>query len=539
MTKQVRLYQTEAEQTVFAELRAGVIRQLLCLATGLGKTYVATKIMEQFPRVLWLTHTEDLIEQSAMSILSNLLDNEALDHIDDNDGIINFLRKHKNSNSKYHALFSSSTEMEILNQIGIIKADLCQIDKPIVVASVQTLHRRLDRIDPNAFDLIVVDEAHLSAASTWSKAIEHFNFKLLLGLTATPERMDGISLSNLFDKIVFERDIKFGIDNGFLCELEGHRIKTSTDLTKVKTLGGEFNQGDLSRTVNNPVRNNTVVEKWKQYAEGRATIVNCVDVQHCQDMVEAFERYGIQADFVVGDKTICPNRKERLDNWKAGNILIMCQVNILIAGFDYPDISCLVMARPTKSKTVYLQSAGRGTRLKSESNPFKNCIILDIVDNTGKHSLINSWELDKVKEIEDRVFASKEQKEKMQEARNRKLESEIEHDQKVNLMDLPKVIIWDTHANRQEATEKQLDYLRQRGHDADSQVWTKGQVSELISIQPCNDAQLKELRRMGYDISKGANLGEYSKAKQDYAQNEKFEKIFKDNKLKLPFRFDD
>lgn len=540
MTKQERLYQIEAQETVFNELNKGCKRQLLCLATGLGKTYTATKIMEQFPRVLWLTHTEDLIEQSAISILGNILDVEHLEHIENHNGIIGFMKKHKNSSKSYLGLFSTQKEIEILDQIGLIKEDLCQWEKPIVVASIQTLHRRLDKIPADAFDLIVVDEAHLAAASTWSRSIEHFAdyFSLLLGLTATPERADGVSLSNLFDKIVFERDIKFGIDNKFLCELEGHRIKTNTDLSKVKTTGGEFNTGDLSRTVNNPERNLSIVNKWLQYAKDRPTIVSCVDVQHCLDMVEVFKRFDVAVDFVVGNETICPNRHERLRKWKAGETLVMCQVNILVAGFDYPDLACVLMARPTKSKTVYLQLVGRGTRIKTEKSLFKNCIILDIVDNTGKHSLVNSWELDRVKDLEDRVFISESQKQQIREARERKLQSEIEKDQKVDLMALPKVHVYDTAINRQPATEKQLEFLRERGHDVDSQSWTKGQCSEVISNEMCSREQLLELHRMGYDVSKGATLGQYKKAKQNNADTQKFKQLFNNNKLNLPFKFD-
>jgi superfamily II DNA or RNA helicase len=529
--RELRDYQNEGIETVFRQLKAGTKRQLFVLATGLGKTFTAVKLIEQMNvRTLWLTHTEDLIEQSALSIVETLLDKEHVDHIEDSDGIIEFMKSSKNN------IFSTRHEREILNRIGLIKRELFQINAPIVVASVQTIHRRLEKIPKDHFGLIIVDEAHLSAANTWTKTIEWFDFELLLGLTATPYRADGVSLSNLFDKITFERDIAWGIKNKYLCELDAYRVKTGTDISTVSTQAGDFNQKELGREIDTPVRNNLIVDKYIEYASGRPFIVFGLNIEHAKNLAAAFNDKSIATTFVVSDENECPNRRERIEAFKSGEYVGLSNVNILTAGFDYPDIQCVIMARPTKSLTMYLQCIGRGTRLKSNGN---NCIILDIVDVSGKHSLVNTWTLEGSKPLEERIFLSEERKDALiekREANKRRLEAEIKKDAKVDLMRLPDVVIYDSASNREAATEAQLNYLKSKGYDIVEASWTKGQCSEILSSLPASYTQINQLKEWGFDVSGAPTVGQFKKAEAMINSQSKYKKLIVDNKVKLPFK---
>jgi superfamily II DNA or RNA helicase len=482
--KLLRDFQQEAHDTVFQRLEQGVARQLLVFATGLGKTFTATTIIKRFHRVLWITHTEELILQSARSIIA--------DHPE--------------------------------ASVGIIKQERFDIDSQIVVASIQTLHRRLDRIDPSTFDCIVVDEAHLAMAETWTKAINHFNFKLLLGLTATPKRLDGISLGNLFDDIVYERGIDFGIKNGYLVELEAIRIKTDISLDKVRTTGGELNSGDLNKTINTPERNRFIVKEWLKYAADMPTLAFAVNIEHATDLTNAFIAQGIAATFVVSDKELCPDREDRIAAFKKGDIKVLVNVMILTAGFDHPPVSCIIAARPTKSETVYLQSIGRGTRpvvnvtldtveerleaISGSSKP--KCIIMDIVDSTSRHQLVNTYTLDKDVEIKDKVFMTRAKKQDLlfRIQKKRKLEHERASTEIVSLIALPKIQINNSPAMREPATEKQLKWLKDLGYDIVNTQYTKRDCSEIISNSAAREWQVQRLEKLGYDCTKGVKQGQ-------------------------------
>ncbi len=461
MKKELRPYQIEAIETVNRKLSDGVTRQLLVLATGLGKTFVASTIANQYKKVLWITHTEELILQSAKSLMS----------------------------------FNPS--------VGIIKAERFDIDKEIVVASIQTLWRRLDKIDKDTFEIIIVDEAHMAASRTWSMAIEHFDVKLLLGLTATPHRSDGMPLGDVFDEIVFEKDILWGIQNGFLCELNAVKVQTDISLDNVRTTAGELNSKDLT-LVNNPVRNKLIVDKYEEYCNGVPALIFCVDVEHAIELNKVFANKGHKSTFVVGDEKLCPDRADRLKAFTTNEIQIVTNVMVLTAGFDYPDVQCIIMARPTKSLTVYLQAIGRGTRLKSNG---AGCIILDVVDISKKHKLVNTWSLDENKPIDEKVFITKEEKEKLLDeervARETKIENSVKKDEVIQLFKIPKVTINTTsYRMREPATEAQLKWIASLGYDIVNVPYTKAMCNAIISALPATDKQVWALKQMGYDTNK-------------------------------------
>ena len=510
--KTLRSYQLEAESMVFERLHAGVNRQLVVFATGLGKTTTATRIITQFKKALWITHVEELIIQSAKSIISEI------------------------------------GEMEV----GIIKQERFDIDKRVVVASIQTLHRRLDKIPKSTFDCIVIDEAHLAMAPTWLKAAQHFDVKLLLGLTATPDRLDGISLGNLFDEIVVDKDIAFGIDEGYLVELDAIRLKTEVNLDKVRTTGGELNARDLEAIINTPSRNNYIVDRWLEEAKGKKTLAFCVDMQHAVDLCSAFRQKGVLADFVVSDETLCPDRKGVMDRFRRSETTVLTNVMILTAGFDQPDVECIIAARPTKSKTIYLQQIGRGTRpvcnvnydtaelrlqaIMESRKP--KCLIMDVVDSTRKHELINTWTLDKENSIEKKLFMTRKKKEDalFKIAQQRKLQHKQEEEERVSLKRPPTIKVSNSERMQEPATEKQLKWLSDLGYDTINTVYTKRDCSEIINNSKPQQWQINKVKELGYDVEHltfgqaSAILANNDKAVQ---QNDATAKVA--TTIKLPF----
>lgn len=521
MSKEIRYYQKNAITAIDSALARGVTRQLLVMATGSGKTFTAVKAIEGKGRVLWGTHTEELVEQSSIALLAEkqlMAYHDLLYMIDSHGGIIDLLK-----NSKKGGFFNDPKTELIASQIGIVKAELFDINKPIVVASMQTLHNRLDKIPYDHFNIFVLDEAHYSGANTWIKSMDYFKVNLRLGLTATPHRMDGVLMGDIFDEIVYEYDIAQGIKDKYLCKIDAIRIATNVDIDKVHTSKGDLNEKELEQAINTPVRNGLIVRKYKQYSEGRQFIASCANVQHAMDLCEAFRDEGVKCNFIVGDKELTTDRKGLIYDFKAGVETGLCHVMVLTAGFDHSEVACMIQASPTKSLTKYLQQIGRGTRLKF--GQFKDLIVLDFVDSTKRHKLINCWELDKTKPPEDRIFISDEKREQLLLARQAAVsntpkldENTQKKDEKVNLLELPKFEVNKSIRMTEEATQGQLDWIKDEGYDIVNNKYTKGQCAMIISSFECTRADFNLLKDNGYDVSGGVTRGEAEEAKKQIAK---------------------
>lgn len=519
---------------------------MIVLSTGMGKTATAGMIISEFPKrinskgnVLWLTHEESLINQSAESVVKiiNAEKREVIsDVIEKFGGVIEVC-------SAKESLFVENHEgfFTLRGTVGIIKQQLFEIGRTLTVASVQTIVNRLDRIPKDHFDIIIVDECHLCMSRSWQNVINHFTPKLLLGLTATPERLDGLSLDNIFDEKVIEKDIKFGIDNGYLCELDAVLLKTNISLNAVKKTAGEFNQKDL-QIVDCDERNDQIVQRWKQVAHGRPTLAFCVDVQHAIHLSERFQKEGIRSTYIVADPILCPDRKQRTRDFKAGKYDVVCNVAIFAAGFDYPDIGCTISAAPTMSRTKFLQGpVGRGTRIKSETFVQKfgknNCIIIDVTDNSDRHELVNTATLDSGKRFEEQVFLTKEKREELIRQRElRYLEHNRLHDERRNLLSPPEIKFkTDEPWMKLDATEAQIALLKKYGVHEEGNNYSRGHASELISKTRVTDQwKLRQLRDAGYDVSVAWTFAQYNKAMDDI-QVKKSRDKFRDKAKRNPF----
>ncbi|MBT8331507.1 MAG: DEAD/DEAH box helicase [Deltaproteobacteria bacterium] len=353
----LRDYQRDCLEAIMAGYRSGVRRQLTCLPTGSGKTV----IFAEFPRyfrmqnqMLVLAHRAELLEQACDKIRR------------------------------------ANPELKIaVEQAGRVADPACDV----VVASVPTLGRRgskrLQRLDPNRFYLVVVDEAHHATAATYKRVLEYFGVfeaetsKLLVGFTATPKRGDGQGLDAVFQEIIFSRSLPEMIHAGYLAPVAAYRVETDIDLSRVKTRMGDFVTSHLSQAVNIAPRNDLVVKVFRSNLEDRQTLCFCVDVAHTRSLAEAFNKAGIPASAVSGDMDRAARAKV-LEDFHAGRIQVLANCMVLTEGYDEPSVSGIILARPTKSGLLYTQMIGRGTRL----HPGKqNVTIVDIVDVTRDHSL--------------------------------------------------------------------------------------------------------------------------------------------------------
>jgi len=535
MSRLPRKYQIDSIESIMKSMVPNVENKFLnILGTGLGKTVIATKMSEYFNRILFLVDSEELLEQAGLSFVREKFDDSMFNHIKQI-GYLNYV--------KGGGLFAGGSF-----KMGAIKADVFEPNGNVVIASVQTLRNRLHLMKPEDFELLIIDECHAFLAKSYFKTVNFFKPKLRLGLTATAVRADGLPMIDLFDKIVFEYNVGDGIKDGYLAPLDAIRIKTNADLDKVHTMAGEFNQNELSNEINTLARNNLIFDSYQKYTPGRKTIGFACDIQHALDLAEVFNSRGIKSAAVSSDEERTGDRTKILKDFKNGLIQVLFNVTILGKGYDEPSVSCIIMARPTKSLTLYLQAIGRGTRLlpgtidgiddKEErlkaiaNSEKKDCLILDIVDNTSKHSLINAWELDKQKPIEERNFVSAEKKKILLEERERqKRQVFITHkrdcDERVNLLAIPKVEI-NKYGNLQKpATEKQLQAIAKWGYDIVNVTYTMEQVAQIFNSQPATEKQIGLLKWKGYDVSNGVTISEFKMALNEIEKRENKEVVTK------------
>jgi ATP-dependent helicase IRC3 len=355
---QRRPYQHEAIQAIRKEYLAGFNKQILCMSTGSGKTPTVGWLLDDIKDILpgrsvFLVHRDELAQQ-------------AIDKI----GQIN---PHFNIQQEAGSYVADGT------------ADL-------VVASVQTLGRegtgesRARKF--RDFDKFIVDEAHRGVAQSYRNVYGYCGLmnpdskQLLLGVTATPSgRSDGQGLGEIFQKISYTYTLRQAIEDGWLVDVCGIRVDTDTSLDSVATKAGDYDQKQLAKTVNTPIRNSLVALAYMEHCEGRQAIGFGVDIEHSKALADTFKAYGLNAEYVYGAD---PQRDQKIQDFRDGKIKILFNAQLLVEGFDLPSISCVIMAAPTKSSIVFSQRVGRGTRICEGK---EDCIILDVVDCSYKHNL--------------------------------------------------------------------------------------------------------------------------------------------------------
>ena len=244
----------------------------------------------------------------------------------------------------------------------------------VVIASVQSLVNRLNRFAPDEFDKIITDEAHHAAASTYRKIYDHFTPDKHIGFTATPNRGDKTKLDDVFSEIIFQRDLRWAIQSGFLCDIYCLRANIGYDLSAVHTRHGDYAPGELDEAMDGTA--DAIAEAYQKYAKG-ATLIFAVSVHQAEEISRR-----IPGAVVVTGKT-----KDRADIiHRFTNREIPCIVNVMVftEGTDMPLVETIIIARPTQSESLYTQMVGRGLRQHPDK---EKLILIDCVGVTGKASL--------------------------------------------------------------------------------------------------------------------------------------------------------
>ncbi|WPK25239.1 hypothetical protein PUMCH_002545 [Australozyma saopauloensis] len=354
----LRDYQLDAVNKVLDAFKNGVNRPAVVLATGGGKTVVMSHLIpkiqspsQQRSKTLVLAHKEELVRQIAQTLRRV---NPTL-----------------------------CVDIDMQRQKPSPEAD-------IIVGSVPTLVRltRLNWYDPAQFKAIVLDECHHATASSWTKILGHFGAlepsldTKVVGFTATLERADGQSLGNVFEEIVYERNLLTMIEQNELCDARFLSIKLAMNLNAVSVVAGDYKQTELDTCVNTEDVNLQLAFAYKRIRKKlqlKSTLIFCVSVEHCKTLCGVLQAQGVNAQYVSGE-TVKHERREILEDFKSGKIDVLCNVLVFTEGTDIPNIDSLILARPTKSRPLLTQMIGRGLRLHHGK---EHCHIIDMADATS------------------------------------------------------------------------------------------------------------------------------------------------------------
>lgn len=528
----LRKYQQEAVDNTLEAFKDNQA-VLVVMATGLGKTVVYSHTVKSFVpkgRVMMLAHREELITQGQDTM-------------------------------------QRVTGVEADIEMGDQWAMNAFIKSEIVVSTIQTQiagmegDGRMTRFDPNEFSLLIVDEAHHAVAQSYQKVIKHYQQNphlKVLGLTATPDRSDELALGKIFTAVSYEYDIRNAIDDGWLVPIDQMTVEVkSLDFSKMRTTAGDLNGKDLAQQMEFEENLHGIASPTIELVGDRKALVFAASVGQAERLTEILNRHKANsAEFICG-KTPKEYRRKLLADYAAKRFQYLVNVGCMTEGFDDASIDVVVMARPTESRCLYTQMAGRGTRPLDEiatllgqyddADDRKRLIadsgkrkieIIDFVGNSGRHKLVTSadilggkYEDDVVelakqtaKEISDRTgkpvdMMTELQRAESEIARRRRMQEEAERRQhirgyaqfttsKVNPFDLFDIMpqrerAW--HKGRP-ATEKQLAVLERNGIPTDGLTFTY--ASQLIDTiikrrqsDLCSFKQAKTLRK--YDIDPG------------------------------------
>ena len=253
----------------------------------------------------------------------------------------------------------------------------------VIFATVQSISKDLEKFSPTDFDYLIVDECHHAAANTYQKIFAYFHPKFILGLTATPERSDGEDMLELFQNVAHKMGLKTAVERGVLVPIRCIRVKTNIDLTDVRINGIKYNSQDLESKLFIPERNQLIVDIYLKYVNGKKTVIFCASVDHAAEIAKLLRDSGVKAEAVSGRDRV-EVREKILKDYETGSTNVLCACDLLNEGWDSPHTTVLFMARPTMSKTIYLQQLGRGTRRYPGK---EDLLVVDFVDNANMFNM--------------------------------------------------------------------------------------------------------------------------------------------------------
>lgn len=377
----LRDYQITAKDRINEEL-ADKKSTLLVLATGGGKTVVFGHCIKDTPgRALVLAHRKILINQAAQKI---------------------------------EMITGERCAVEMGDTWAAESANLFNEKTKTVVSTIQTQisgargDGRMSRFDPMEFSLLIVDEAHRTISDSYKKVIEYYrrnpNLKVL-GVTATPDRADEQALGQIYESVAFEYGIAEMVEDGWLVPIHQQRVFVdSLDFSKIRTTQGDLNGPELAAVMEQEANLHRIADPLFQLAGQKKTVIFATSVAHAKRLAEILNRHENGCAESVTADTPDIDRDRIFDAFKERKIRFLCNVGVLGEGYDEPTVEVVAMAKPTKSRCVYAQAVGRGTRplpltvdglatvderkaaIAKSDKP--NLVVIDFVGNAGKHVLI-------------------------------------------------------------------------------------------------------------------------------------------------------
>jgi len=335
---------------------------IVVLPTGTGKTYLsAFDTLKTDGRVLFIVHRLDILSQSKES---------------------------------FEIIYPQE-------RLGLLTGEVQEYlkDSKVLFASKDSLRnpKTLEKFDKEEFAYVIVDEVHHGQAPSYKLVLDYFEPKFfMLGLTATPDRMDRKDIFELFDyNKVFEYTLIEAIENGFLVPFDYYGLKDNIDYSNIRYNGAKYNVQDLDRTLIIKERNEQILEAYLEKGQGNKAIGFCCSIKHAERMSDFFNLHGIPS---VAITSLSDQRAELTDKYRNNEVAVAFTVDIFNEGVDFPDVQVLMFLRPTESKTIFMQQLGRGLRLCGSKS---NVLVLDFISNYKKANNIRKYLSKSSKEIKN------------------------------------------------------------------------------------------------------------------------------------------
>lgn len=523
MKHTLRDYQSAASDAIFEAWKEHPC-VLGVMATGLGKTVLAADVIRRVHpgRTMFIAHREELIFQARHAIAN-------------------------------YTGFGCEIEMA-----DMVASTSLFHRQDVVISTVQTQTAgsgagRMTRFKPDEFALLVVDEVHHATATSYRKVIDYYrqnpNLKVL-GITATPDRTDEEALGQIFGKVAVNFGILEGIENGWLVPISQQLVMIKElDFSAIRTTGGDLNGADLNRVMEEEKNMQGVSGAAIQIVGDRRAIVFAASVKQAEMLSDIFNRHKPKcAEWICG-MTPKEARRDLLQNFAKGKTQIMCNCGVLTEGFDDPGVEVIIMARPTKSRSLYTQMVGRSTRplpgivdgpvtaderkaaIAASIKP--RCLVVDFTGNSGRHKLVTAADilggkhsegvrnrakanLEKdgtAKDMNDALAEAEEELRREREARERKERERIKarvtyasrEIDPFNRMDTTPQV-GATSRDGRTFSAKQAAVLRKNGYDPAKFTYGQGQAIIGKIFSKATPGQANVLHRAGYSAAEVAAM---------------------------------